>query len=103
LHQGLGVKYIPYKMSSKVIDWKDIWFYVKNQTPALLARTLGPPVPKPSWNSKAENLAKVHALLDKIDHLKKKKIYWSFGSCKLDVPTNPAATAASKSWIHVYW
>jgi len=56
LCQGLGVKYIPYKLSSKVIDWKDFWFYIENQAPALPARTPGPPVPKPSWNSMSENL-----------------------------------------------
>ena len=30
LHQGVGPKYIPYKMTAKVIDWKDLWFYVEN-------------------------------------------------------------------------
>jgi len=74
LCQGLGVKYIPYKLSSKVIDWKDFWFYIENQAPALPARTPGPPVPKPSWNSMSENLIQINDLLDEIDHLKKKKL-----------------------------
>jgi hypothetical protein len=39
LHQGLVVKYIPYKLSSNVIDWKDFWFYIENQAPALPTRT----------------------------------------------------------------
>ena len=30
LHQGVGPKYISYKMTDKVIDWKDLWFYVEN-------------------------------------------------------------------------
>ena len=35
LRQGVGPKYIPYKMTSKVIDWKEFWFYVENQAPTL--------------------------------------------------------------------
>ena len=27
--------YIPYKLSSKVIDWKSKWFYVNNHAPPL--------------------------------------------------------------------
>ena len=44
LCQGVGLKYIRYKLTSKVIDWKNFWFYMKNQAPALPLRTLGPPI-----------------------------------------------------------
>lgn len=66
------MKYIPYKLSYKVIDWKDFWFYVENQTPALPDRILGPPTPKASWNPKGQNLAQINDLIGKIEHLKKK-------------------------------
>ena len=42
LRQGVGKKYIPYKLSKKVIDGKDYWFYVENQAPELPDRTPGP-------------------------------------------------------------
>ena len=74
LRQGVGKKYIPYKLTGKVIDWKDFWFYVENQKPALLARTPGPPIPRASWNAKVDDLVQVNQLLDIIDQLKKKKI-----------------------------
>jgi len=61
-------------LSSKVIDWKDFWFYIENQAPALPARVPGPPVLKPNWNSKGQNLTQTNDLLGKIDHLKKKKL-----------------------------
>ena len=35
-------------------------------------RTLGPPIPKPSWKSKAQNLDQNNDLLGKIEYLKKK-------------------------------
>ena len=74
LRQGIGAKYIPYKLSSNVIDWKEFWFYIENQAPALPARTSRPPVPRTSWNVTVEDLAQVNELLDMIDHLKKMKI-----------------------------
>jgi hypothetical protein len=74
LCQGLGKKYIPYKLSGKVIDWKDFWFSAENQAPALPPRTPGPPIPRASWNSRVEDLAQVNKLLDMIDQLKKMKI-----------------------------
>jgi len=67
LRQGVGTKYIPYKLTSKVIDWKDFWFYMENQALALPARTPGASIPKPSWNSRGENLTQINDLLGKID------------------------------------
>jgi hypothetical protein len=72
LRQGVGPKYIPYKMSDKVIDWKDLWFYVENQSPSLPHRSVGPLVKKASWNSKGGNIDQVNFLLGEIDLLKKK-------------------------------
>jgi len=72
LRQGVGPKYIPYKMTSKVIDWKEFWFYVENQAPTLPPRSAGAPIPKASWNSRGANPDQVNYLLEEIDLLKKK-------------------------------
>ena len=41
--QGKKTKYIPYESSDKVIDWKEMWFYVRNLSSSLPLRTPGPP------------------------------------------------------------
>src|SRR6185369_9776830 len=46
LRQGVKSKYIPYQLSDKVIDRKELWFYVQNQSPSLPRRSAGPPVKK---------------------------------------------------------
>jgi len=73
LRQGIGPKYIPYKMTSKVIDWKKLWFYVKNQAPVLPPRFAGAPIQRASWNSRGGNLDQVNYLLGEIDLWKKKR------------------------------
>ena len=50
--QGRKSKYIPYDLSDKVIDWKSMWFYIRNLSSSLPFRTPGPPVKKSNWNSK---------------------------------------------------
>ena len=50
--QGKKTKYIPYELSDKVIDWKSMWFYIRNLSSSLPLRTPGPLVKKSSWNSK---------------------------------------------------
>ena len=42
LCQGMEKKYISYKLSTKVVDWKSNWFYVGNHEPSLPDRMLGP-------------------------------------------------------------
>jgi len=71
LRRGVGSKYIPYKMTGKVIDWKDLWFYVENQAPAFPRRSAGPPIKRASWNSRGGNVDQVNCLLGEIDLLKK--------------------------------
>ena len=61
--QGKKPKYIPYELSDKVIDWKEMWFYVRNESSSLPRRTPGPPVKKPSWNSRGGNIDQVNFLL----------------------------------------
>ena len=61
-------------MTDKVIDWKDLWFYVENQSLSLPRRSAGPPVKRASWNSRGEDVDQVHFLLGEIDLLKKKVI-----------------------------
>ena len=69
-HQGKKPKYITYELSDKVIDWKEMWFYVRNVSSSLPLRTTGPPVKKPSWNSRGGNVDQVNFLLGEIERLK---------------------------------
>jgi len=41
--QGKKTQYIPYELSDKVIDWKSMWFYIRNLSSSLPLRTAGPP------------------------------------------------------------
>ena len=68
--QGKKPRYIPYKLSDKVIDWKEMWFYVRNMSSFLPLRTPGPPVKKSSWNSRGGNVDQVNFLLGEIERLK---------------------------------
>ena len=72
LLQGLDRVYIPYKLSSKVIDWKANWFYIGNHAPSLPDRTPGPPKICPEWNSTGQNKDQVADLLEGIKELKKR-------------------------------
>ena len=65
--QGKKPKYIPYELSDKVIDWKEMWFYVRNESSSLPLRTPGPPIKKPSWNSRGGNIDQVNFLLGEIE------------------------------------
>src|SRR6185369_10919668 len=69
-HQGKQPKYIPYDLSDKVIDWKSMWFYIRNLSSSLPTRTPGPPVKKSSWNSKGSGGHQVNFLLEEIERLK---------------------------------
>jgi len=53
-----------------VIDWKEMWFYVRNESSSLPRRTPGPPVKKPSWNSEGGNVDQINFLLGEIGRLK---------------------------------
>jgi len=44
LRQRKDRVYIPYSLSSKVIEWKPKWFYVENQWESFLMITPGPPI-----------------------------------------------------------
>jgi len=68
--QGRKNKYIPYELSDKVIDWKSMWFYVRNISSSLPLRTPGPPVKKSNWNSKGNGGDQVNFLLREIEKLK---------------------------------
>ena len=46
--QWVKPKYIPYDLNDKVIDWKEMWFYVRDEFSSLPHRTPGPPVKRPS-------------------------------------------------------
>ena len=50
LRQGKEKVYIPYKLSSKVINWKPKWLFIENQWETLPAIIPGPPIPRPEWN-----------------------------------------------------
>ena len=41
--QGKKIKYIPYELSDKVIDWKEMLFYVRNLSSSLPLRTCNTP------------------------------------------------------------
>ena len=41
-HQVKQPKYILYDLSDKVIDWKSMWFYIRNLSSSLPTRTPGP-------------------------------------------------------------
>ena len=66
--------YIPYKLSSKVIDWKPKWLYIENQWMTLPAITPGPPIQRPEWNKKPVDVSQIPELLDRIAILRQKHI-----------------------------
>ena len=68
--QGKKPRYIPYELSDNVIDWKSMWFYVRNLSSSLPLHTPGPPVKKPSWNSRRGRVDQVNFLLGEIERLK---------------------------------
>jgi hypothetical protein len=68
--QGKKTKYIPYELSDKVIDCKEMWFYLRNLSSSLPLRTPGPPMKRPSWNSRGGRADQVNFLLGDIEGLK---------------------------------
>ena len=66
--------YIPYKLSSTVINWKPKWLYIENQWETLPAVTLGPPTRRPEWNKKLVDNSQISELLDRIVRLRQKRI-----------------------------
>jgi len=68
--QGKKLLYIPYELTDKVINWKEMWFYVKNDPSSLPRRTPGPPIKRSSWNSRGGNVDHVNFLLEEIEKLK---------------------------------
>ena len=66
--------YIPYKLSSKVIDWKPKWLYIENQWETLPAITPDPLIQRPEWNKKLVDDSQIPELLDQIASLRQKHI-----------------------------
>ena len=66
--------YIPYKLSSKVIDWKPKWFYIENQWESVPTITLGPPTQQLEWNKKLVDNSQVPKLLTRIAELRQKNL-----------------------------
>ena len=62
--------YMPYELSDKVLDWKEMWFYVRNLSSSLPVQTLGSPMKKPNWNSRGDSVDQVNFLLREIERLK---------------------------------
>ena len=68
--RGKKPQYISYELSDKVFDWKEMWFYIRNLSSSLPLRTPGPPVKRPSWNSRGGRVDQVNFLLGEIEGLK---------------------------------
>jgi hypothetical protein len=66
--------YIPYKLSGKVIDWKQRWLYLGNHNASLPVITPGPPTYRPEWNKGPIDDSQVQDLLAWIEDLKKEKM-----------------------------
>jgi len=66
--------YIPYKLSSKIIDWKPKWFYIENQRESVPLITLGPPIQWPEWNKKPVNNSQISKLLTRIAELRQNNL-----------------------------
>ena len=66
--------YIPYSLSSKGIEWKPKWFYVKNQWESFPAITPGPPIQWPEWNKKPVDESQLLELLARIADLRQKNV-----------------------------
>jgi len=63
-------KYIPYELSDKVIDWKEMWFMLRIFLLLFPFVLLASPVKKPSWNFRGGNVDHVNFLLGEIERLK---------------------------------
>jgi len=74
LRQGMDKVYIPYKLSSKVIDWKPKWLYIPNHGKSLPVITPGPPIQRPEWNKKPIDDSQIPELLERIASLRQRHI-----------------------------
>ena len=74
LRLGKEKVYIPYKLSSKVIDWKPKWLYIENQWETLPAITPCPPTQQPEWNKKLVDNSQIPELLARIAELRQKNL-----------------------------
>ena len=74
LRQGKDKVYIPYKLSSKVIDRKPKWFYVENQWESVPVITPGPPIQWPEWNKKLVDSSQIPELLSRLAGLRQKDL-----------------------------
>ena len=63
--------YIPYKLSSKVIDWKQKWFYIENHNATLPTIAPGARKVKGEWNMGPADDSQVQELLEWIKDLKR--------------------------------
>jgi hypothetical protein len=70
LRQGIDRVYIPYKLSSKVIDW----LYIANHGETLPVITPGPPIQRPEWNKKPVDNSQILDLLKRIADLRQRHI-----------------------------
>jgi len=66
--------YIPYKLSTKVIDWKLKWFYVENHGSTLPTITPGPPIIRAEWLKKPFDTSQIPDLLELIANLNQNRI-----------------------------
>jgi hypothetical protein len=66
--------YITYKMSQKVVDWKQKWFYVENHGNSLPSILAGPPVNRAEWLKKPFDTSQIPELLELIAKLKQNQI-----------------------------
>ena len=74
LRQRKDRVYIPYSLSSKVIDWKPKWLYVKNQWESIPAITPGPPIQWPEWSKKPVDESQIPELLEWIATLRQNNL-----------------------------
>jgi len=74
LRQGIDRVYIPYKLSSKVIDWKPKWLYIANHGETFPVITPGPPIRRLEWNKKPIDDNQIPKLLEQIANLRQRHI-----------------------------
>jgi len=66
--------HVPYKLSRKVIDWKQKWFYIGNHGNTLAEITPGPPTIRHEWKRQPVDDRQIQDLHDWIADLKHDKI-----------------------------
>jgi len=93
-YQGRKPKYIPYDLSEKVIDWKSMWFYVRNLSSSLPLRTPGPPVKRLNWNTKGSGGMRLTFFSGRLRGQKQIIKFAVFCDCALVDVQDPAAAAA---------